>query len=202
MVYITFQRCQTHARGGVTAGAEDQARIQAQGQPPILGDRLPLRYHDQLLADLDGLVELAPVVLPVAVLHHGDGDLAVGGADGAQGLLSLRIVGQVALDAADAGKLLRQLVVHVVPILVVVLQKVLKIGLVFDHEAAYAHGGHFLAAAVDLLVRGVHGHFDVSHGFFSLSVRFSHIIANRSPPRQSGAERAFSPSARRQLSVK
>ena len=45
----------------------------------------------------------------------------------------------------------------------ITLKKFLEIILVFDDEAACAHGGHPFTAQVDLFRRGVDGHFNVSH---------------------------------------
>ena len=45
----------------------------------------------------------------------------------------------------------------------VVVQKILKIGLVLNDKAAHAQGAHLLTAGVDLLSGGVYDNFDVSH---------------------------------------
>ena len=163
LVYILFKFRQTHARGGVAAGSEDETRIQAQRRPAIPRDLLPFRHDHQLLPDGDGFVIFAPVVLPVAVLHKADLDLAVGGADLPQGVLPGLIVGQIAFDAADTGILLLQLPIHVIPVLVIILQKVLKIGLVFDHKTAHSHGAHLFTALIQKLLRGIDDDFNVSH---------------------------------------
>ena len=113
----------------MTPGAEDQTRVQSQGNPPVLGDLLPLRDHHQLFAHFNGLVVFPPVVFPVAVLHIAHLDLAVGGPDLPQGVLSLRIVGEVAFDAAHAEKPVFQFLVHIVPVLVFPAAIIAKHGL-------------------------------------------------------------------------
>ena len=148
----------------MAAGAENQPGVEPQGKTAGVGVFLPGGHDDQLLAHGDGLIEFAPVVFPVAVLHKADLDLTVGGADLPQGVLPGLIVGQIAFDAADAGILLLQLLIHVIPVLVIVLQKVLKIGLVFDHKAAHTHLTHLLTALLQQLLRGVHDHFHIAHG--------------------------------------
>ena len=80
-----------------------------------------------------------------------------------QNVPALFIVGQIAFYPAQALELVLQLLVHIVPVLVVVLQKGLEVRLVFDHKAARAHVRHLLAAQVDLLLRGIYGNFNVTH---------------------------------------
>ena len=148
---MLFQSRQAQAGGGVAAGAEGEARIQPQGHPVLRhAGALPLRDDDQPVADLHGLVKLLPVVLPVGVLHvlHGQQQPAVfgvlllhpgqGHADLSQGVVPVGTVLQIEGDAAQALFLLHQLVVHIVPIGVVVLQKVLEIPLVVNDQAGDA----------------------------------------------------------------
>ena len=145
------QRLQAQAGGGVAAGAEGQTGVQHQLHPSMIPlGLLPLGDYQQPLPDLHGLVEFLPVVFPVRVRHvvdgqpqggvvrvrlfqlrHGDTHLR----DGVQRrLVPLQIEG----DAADAGLLPQQLLVHIVPVLLIMLQKVLEVRLVVDDDAGDA----------------------------------------------------------------
>ena len=147
----------------MAAGTEDQARIQPQRDTPVVGSFLPFGDHNQLFTHFNGLVVLTPVVFPIAVFHKGSGELRISFANLPQHGKPGLVVGQVAFDAADAEKSVLQLLVDIVPILMITLKKFLEIILVFDDEAACAHGGHPFTAQVDLFCRGVDGHFNVSH---------------------------------------
>ena len=134
----------------MTAGAEGQSRIQHQLHPAVIAGLLPLGHYQQPLPDLHGLVELLPVVLPVGVGHVVDGQqqrtavrtglFQVGHGDAhpcddvQRRLIPLQIEG----DAADARLFPQQLLVHIVPVLPVVLQKVLEIVLIIDDDAGDA----------------------------------------------------------------
>lgn len=99
---VFFERGETHARGRVAAGAEDQAGIEPQRLTPVGGYLFPFRYDDQLFADLDGLIIFAPVVLPVAVLDKRCLHRAVCAAYFRKDGLAVGVVAEVALYAADA----------------------------------------------------------------------------------------------------
>ena len=73
------------------------------------------------------------------------------------------IVGKVELDARHAAKLRLECVVHVVPVLMVLLQKLLKIRLILHDHAARAQLGQLRADVVDLVAAGGDGHFDPLH---------------------------------------
>ena len=68
-----IQRGQAQARRRVAAGAKGQPGVEDQFHAGIVLGLLPLRHDQQPLADLHGLVELLPVVLPVLIRHvlHG-----------------------------------------------------------------------------------------------------------------------------------
>ena len=148
----------------MAAGAEGQARVQNEGDPAAAVGLLPLGDDQQPLANFHGLVVLLPVVLPVGVLQvvHGHEQGAAVCAALLQGLQgdadlthfgeALLVGGEVEGDPGRAVHLLLQLLVHIVPILVVVLQKVLEFGLVVDHHAVDAqsgeHGLHRLQSGV------------------------------------------------------
>ena len=148
--------------GGVAAGAEGQPRVQAQLHPvPGLG-LLPVRDHDQPLPDLHGLIEGLPVVLPVRVLdavhgHDKGGVIRMGlfqlrhghAHRGHLGEALIALLG-VEGDPALAGHGAVQLLVHVVPVLLVLLQKLAEVVLILDDQAVDAqgaeHGFHRLQA--------------------------------------------------------
>ena len=73
------------------------------------------------------------------------------------------IVGKVELDARHAAKLRLECVVHVVPVLMVLLQKLLKIRLILHDHAAHAQLGQLRADVVDLVAAGGDGHFNPLH---------------------------------------
>ena len=147
----------------VVAGAEDQAGIEPQRLTPVGGYLFPFRYDDQLFADLDGLIIFAPVVLPVAVLDKRCLHRAVCAAYFRKDGLAVGVVAEVALYAADARELLLQLVVHIVPVLVIIFEEILKIGLVFYNKSVRAHVRHLLAALIYKLGRCVNAYFDPTH---------------------------------------
>ena len=147
---VLVQRLQAQPGGGVAAGTEGEARVQHQLHPPSGLGLLPLGYHQQPLPDLHGLVELLPVVFPVRIGHVVDGQqhravlrmlLFQGGHGDAhlrhdvQGIL---VPLQVEGDAADAGLFPQQVLIHIVPILPVMLQKILEIRFIVDDDAGDA----------------------------------------------------------------
>ena len=137
----------------MAAGAEGQARVQNEGDPIAAVGLLPLGDDQQPLADLHGLVVLLPVVFPVGVLQvvhgHQQGAAVVpaflqglqGDADLAHFGEALLVGGEVEGDLGRAPHLLLQFLVHIVPVLVVVLQEILKFGFVVNHHAVDAQGG-------------------------------------------------------------
>ena len=183
-----LQRRQAQPGGGVAAGAEGQAGIQHQRYParpeprPDLGILpQPLRHHQQPVPDLHGLVVLLPVVLPVGVLqivqgHQQRAAVVPGLLQLLQGDADLPQLGealvprlQVEGDPGPALHLLPQILVHIVPVLMVVLQKVLKLRLVVDHHAVDPVGGehrlHRLQSGVvcvDLYLQPFHGRHLIS----------------------------------------
>ena len=159
-----LQRGETHARRGVAARAENQAGVKPQRNAPVVRRFEPFRHNDELFADLDRLVILPPVVLPVAVLHVSGGNLpADTGADRLQQRTPFVVVGEIEFYARYTSELAFQLVIDVVPILVVIGQKRLKIRLVLHDHAARAQRRELLANRVDLLALGRHGGFDPFH---------------------------------------
>ena len=148
-----LQRRQAQLGGGVTAGAEGQARVQDQGDPAAAVGLFPLGDDQQPLSDLHGLVVLLPVVFPVRVLEvfqgqqqraavapallqglQGDADLAHFGE-------ALLVRGEIKGDPGRTLHFLLQVLVHIVPVLVVVFQEVLKFSLVVNDHAVDAQGG-------------------------------------------------------------
>ena len=97
-------------------------------------------------------------------LFHGRHGYAHG-SDGGQGVL---VPLQIECDAAEAPLFRQQLLVHVVPVLAVVLQEVLKVRLVVDHPSRDAlllqHGAHRVKSGVG----GVDLHFQPFHGVSSV----------------------------------
>ena len=159
-----LERGEAHARRGVAAGAEDEAGVEPQRQAAVRRRVEPLGHDDEPFADFNGLIVLPPVILPVAVAHGcGRQRAADAGADGFQLRAAVVIVGEVELDARHAAKLRLERVVHVVPVLVVLLQKLLKIRLVLHDHAARAQLGQLRADVVDLVAAGGDGHFDPLH---------------------------------------
>ena len=159
-----LERGEAHARRGVAAGAEDEARVEPQRQAAVRRGVEPLGHDDEPFADFNGLIVLPPVILPVAVAHgRGRQRAADAGADGFQLRAAVVIVGEVELDARHAAKLRLECVVHVVPVLVVLLQKLLKIRLVLHDHAARAQLGQLRTDVVDLVAAGGDGHFDPLH---------------------------------------
>ena len=133
----------------MAAGAERQSGVQHELDAPVLLRLLPFRHDEQPLADLHGLVELLPVVLPVRVFNifHAEDQRRVLGMllfEGRQtdtelreGVVALRAVLQVERDAALAVHLLHQLVVDIVPVLVVIFEEVLEVGSVEKQYEKY-----------------------------------------------------------------
>ena len=81
-------------------------------------------------------------------------DTVEAGADGGQLRAAVVIVGKVKLDARHAAKLRLERVVHIVPVLMVLLQKLLKIRLILHDHAARAQLGQLRADVVDLVAAG------------------------------------------------
>ena len=192
---VGVQRLQAQPGGGVTACAEGQAGVQPQRHPLRGIGLLPLRDDQQAFTDLHGLVELLPVVFPVRVGHivHGQQQRAVlrvglfqvghghthGGDDGQRGLAAL----QVERDAADTALFRQQLLVHVVPVLAVVLQEVLKVRLIVDHPSRDTLLLQQLAHWVKTGVGGVDLHFQPFHGVPSvLSVWGQRFVPKKNRP--------------------
>ena len=153
----------------MAAGAEYKAGVQTQGQPAALGNFLPFRNYHQLFANRYRLIVFPPVVFPIAVLHKACLNVAVGIFDLPQHGLALFVIGEIALYAADPFEFVLQLLIHIIPVLVVALQKTPEILLIFYHKASSPHVRHLLAAQVYLLRRGIYGNLYVTHGLSPLS---------------------------------
>ena len=147
----------------MAAGTEDKTGVEPEREPPVLRRFLPFGYDDELFADLDRLIILAPVVLPIAVLDIACSNIVIGGVDAAEHGNAVLIVGQIAFDTADAGKLVFKLIIHIVPILVVLLEEILEILLILYDEAAGSHVRHFLTAHVYLRAGRVDCDFYITH---------------------------------------
>ena len=165
---MLIQRLQAQARGGVAAGAEGQPRVQPQLHPSLALALLPLGDHQQPLPDLHGLIKLLPVVLPVGVLHGAAGETGRGEIGQqrlhiAQLLFPLGIVGEIKRHAAQALFLPQKLVVHIVPILVVIFQKILEIRLVVNDQTRDPRGLQAGAEIVQLVGAGVDMYLDPVH---------------------------------------
>ena len=159
-----LERGEAHARRGVAARAEDEAGVEPQRQAAVRRRVEPLGHDDEPFACLDRLIVLPPVIFPVAVAHGRGRQLTADtGADGGQLRAAVVIVGKVKLDARHAAKLRLERVVHIVPVLMVLLQKLLKIRLVLHDHAARAQLGQLRADVVDLVAAGGDGHFDPLH---------------------------------------
>ena len=161
---LLFQGGEAQPGGGVVPGAEGQAGVQIQ-RNPLPGIRiLPLGHHQQPISDLNGLVILLPVVLPVLVRqvvqgHHEAAPVLALSAQVLQGQADLPQLGEACLVRLEVeghpGQSLHaagEVLVHVVPILAVVLQKLPELRLVVNHHAVHIQGGqhglHRLQAGV------------------------------------------------------
>ena len=159
-----LERGEAHARRGVAARAEDEAGVEPQRQAAVRRRVEPLGHDDEPFACLDRLIVLPPVIFPVAVAHGRGCQLTADtGADGGQLRAAVVIIGKVKLDARHAAKLRLERVVHIVPVLMVLLQKLLKIRLILHDHAARAQLGQLRADVVDLVAAGGDGHFDPLH---------------------------------------
>ena len=76
--------------------------------------------------------------------------------------LTLFIVAEIKLYAGHAGKARAELFIHVIPVLTIVFQKILKLLLVLDHHAAYAQFGERRAQLV-CISRSGNDRFNPAH---------------------------------------
>ena len=136
----------------MASGTKGEPGIHPQGHPPLGVGLLPVGNHQQPLADFHGLVERLPVVFPVRVLHavHRHQQLAVlrvvffqlrYGDPGRRRLAeALLVFLRVEGDPAFPGHGAVQLLVHIVPVLLILLQEAAEIGLVLDDKAVDSQG--------------------------------------------------------------
>ena len=159
----------------MTAGAEGQPRIQDKLHPPVILCRFPLGHNEQTLTDLHGLVELLPVILPVGVLHvfHAQKQRCVlrmllfkGGQRNAhlrERTVALFAVLQIERNAAFPMHSRHQILVHIIPVLAVVFEEILKVALLVDHQAVDAVFTQKLCYRLDALRPRVEMQFQPLH---------------------------------------
>ena len=187
----------------MAAGAEGEARVQHQRHPALGKEPLdlfillePLGNHQQPLSDLHGLIILLPVVFPVGVLDgvHGQKKAAAVvplGLEILQGQAHQGHLGKACLSglqikgnagAAPHGRL--QILVHIVPVLAVVFQKVVEFRLVVNDHAVDAQGGEEGLHRLQSGVGGVDVQFQPVHNQApcSRSARGAEKMARRKAP--------------------
>ena len=184
---MLLQSGETQPGGGVAAGAEGQPRVQAQLHPvPGLG-LLPVRHHDEPFTDLHGLIEGLPVVLPVRVLDavHGYDEGGVIGVDlfqlrhghahsGHLGEALVALLG-VECDPALAGHGAVQLLIHIVPVLLVLLQKLVEVRLILHGKAVNTQGDQHVFHRLQAGRGGINVQGKPFHRFF-LIFQFFNIL--------------------------
>ena len=161
-----FDRLETHARRGVAAGAEDEARIEPQRHAPVGGLLLPRGDDDELFPDGQGLIILLPVVFPVLVGDDARFDAVARRANRGEYALALRVAREPELHARHAGEALLERFVHIVPAGAVILQKIVKIPFVFYAHSADAELGERAAELLRIVPAG-NGAFQPLHGSVS-----------------------------------
>ena len=167
-----------HLRRSVRAGAEDHAGVQQHLHAMLGVFRVqPLRHDQKLRADLERLIVLLPVVLPVLVLHMLQRDIKRSKFDGrillrkqpqlifeiGDRLRCGRGVFEVEPDLAQALHLFFQTLVHIVPVLLVVFQKLVKLVLIVHNKAVEAEHRQPLSDKLDCLRRGFDANFNPLH---------------------------------------
>ena len=165
---MPIQRLQAQSRGGMAPGAEGQPRIQPQLHPVGAAGLLPLRDYQQPLADLHGLIKLLPVVLPVGVRHGSIGKprLRQGREHllhGTKTLFSVAVIRQIEGHPAKPLLLPQKVVVHIVPVLMVIFQKIFKIRLVVNDQAFDPHILQTAAQVVQSSGAGINARLDPVH---------------------------------------
>ena len=151
---------QTQLGGGVRAGTEGETGIEVEGHPAV-GHGIvlfPLGHHIQPLPDGERLVVLLPAVGPVVVIERSHRILTVQSM-GVLGQLStaVSVVGDVELDPGDSLHAVQQLLVHIVPVLPVLLQKLLELRLVLNDQSGHTGGGELSRHLVQPIGGGVDG---------------------------------------------
>ena len=141
---VGLHTLQTQLSRGVGTGAEGEPGIEIERHPAV-GDRillLPLGDNIQPLTDGERLVVLLPAVGPVVVAERSHRVLAVQ-TMGVLGQLStaVSVVGDVELDPGNSLHAVQQLLVHIVPVLPVLLQKLLELRLVLNDQSGHSGGG-------------------------------------------------------------
>ena len=142
------------------ARAEQESRVEAQGHPAPVGAVYPLRYDEELFANLYGLVVLLPVILPVGVAHGREPQLELR-PDGVKQRRALVAVLDVKLNARHAPVAFLEGGVDIVPVLAVIFKKGSEIILVFDDKAGDAEGREPVADLVG--VPAFYRYFRVVH---------------------------------------
>ena len=153
----------------MTASAERESGLKVKHRAPLcVVFVLPCRADEQALAYLYRVKILLPVVLPVGVLHGAAGETGRGEIGQQrlripQLLFPLGIVGKIKRHAAQALFLPQKLVVHIVPILVVIFQKILEIRLVVNDQTRDPRGLQAGAEVVQPVGAGVDMYLDPVH---------------------------------------
>ena len=162
------------------AGSEDHAGVQNHRNP--VGLRLlrhPLGQHNQALADGNGLVVLLPIVLPVLILHRGG--LQLQGAEWQRGVLRAELVQmraqqrqlllhagpvlQIQPDLGESLHLLLQCLVHIIPVLAILLQKLMKLLLIVHNKAVISERRQICGGLLHSRGCGFDGDFQPLHLF-------------------------------------
>ena len=167
---VLLHPLQAELGGRVGAGAEGEAGVEVQGAAALWNGLIPhpLGHYIEAPADLQRFIVLLPAVRPIVVRQGGDGVLRV---QATCVLLQLDpagpVVGDVELHPGDAPHPVHQLLVHIVPVLPVLLQKLLELPLILDDQPGHARGGQLGGHLVQAVRGGVDGHFqpfDLVHG--------------------------------------
>ena len=142
------------------AGSEQQTGVEAQRNSAHFGAVDPLRHDKELFADLERLIVLLPVILPVGVAH-GRGfhlKLRLHGIEQPRAVL---VILNIEFNARNALIAFLERGIDIVPILAVIFKEGLEIVLVFDDKAVNAEGGEPVAGFVGVFA--FYRYFGVIH---------------------------------------
>ena len=157
---VLFKRGKAHARCCMRAGSEQQAGVEAQRNLALLGAFDPLRHNKKLLADLERLIVLLPVVFPVGIAHGRGFHLKLR-LHGVEQPSTVLVVLNIEFNARNALIAFLQRGIDIVPILAVIFKEGLKIVLVFNYKSVNAEGGQPVAGLVGVFA--FYSYFGVIH---------------------------------------
>ena len=125
-------------------GAEGEAGVEVEGDPSRRDGLIPhpLGHHIEPGTDFQWFIVFLPAVGPV-VFSQGDGGILLIQAPGElfQLFAAVFVVGDVELYPCDPLHSVQQFLVHIVPILPVLLQKMEKILFILNDQAVHSCGG-------------------------------------------------------------